>query len=143
MDDFYEVKRRLETLAACRACRLMDEAGLRELEDIVEHQEFYAAKDDAEKIRDLDTNFHAAIYKYCGSRVLEKILSPLHRKIIKYRSASLKNSRDRRLESIKEHREIYEAIKERDEAKLERLMEFHIENAYKSICEFGDEQEIG
>lgn len=141
VDDFYEVKRRIEILAVCRACKLIDEDGLRDLENIVEHQEFYAMKCDTEKIRDLDTDFHATLYKYCGSRVLEKILLPLHRKIIKYRSASLKSSKNRQLESIKEHREIYGALKEKDENKLERLMKNHIENAYISICAFREGQE--
>ena len=141
VDDFYEVKRRIEILAVCRACKLIDEDGLRDLENIVEHQEFYAMKGDTEKIRDLDTDFHATLYKYCGSRVLEKILLPLHRKIIKYRSASLKGSKNRQLESIKEHREIYGALKEKDENKLERLMKNHIENAYMSICAFREGQE--
>lgn len=141
VDDFYEVKRRIEILAVCRACKLIDEDGLRDLENIVEHQEFYAMKGDTEKIRDLDTDFHATLYKYCGSRVLEKILLPLHRKIIKYRSASLKGSKNRQLESIEEHREIYEALKEKDENKLERLMKNHIENAYMSICAFREGQE--
>lgn len=141
VDDFYEVKRRIEILAVCRACKLIDEDGLRDLENIVEHQEFYAMKGDTEKIRDLDTDFHAKLYKYCGSRVLEKILLPLHRKIIKYRSASLKSSKNRQLESIKEHREIYGALKEKDENKLERLMKNHIENAYISICAFREGQE--
>ena len=141
VDDFYEVKRRIEILAVCRACKLIDEDGLRDLENIVEHQEFYAMKGDTEKIRDLDTDFHTTLYKYCGSRVLEKILLPLHRKIIKYRSASLKGSKNRQLESIKEHREIYGALKEKDENKLERLMKNHIENAYISICAFREGQE--
>ena len=141
VDDFYEVKRRIEILAVCRACKLIDEDGLRDLENIVEHQEFYAMKGDTEKIRDLDTDFHATLYKYCGSRVLEKILLPLHRKIIKYRSASLKGSKNRQLESIKEHREIYGALKEKDENKLERLMKNHIENAYISTCAFREGQE--
>lgn len=141
VDDFYEVKRRIEILAVCRACKLIDKDGLRDLENIVEHQEFYAMKGDTEKIRDLDTDFHATLYKYCGSRVLEKILLPLHRKIIKYRSASLKSSKNRQLESIKEHREIYGALKEKDENKLERLMKNHIENAYISICAFRGGQE--
>lgn len=141
VDDFYEVKRRIEILAVCETCKLIDEEGLEKLKDIVEHQEFYAMKDDAEKIRDLDTNFHDTLYKYCGSRVIEKILSPLHRKIIKYRSASLKSSKARQLESIKEHKEIYGALVEKDEEKLKTLMKAHIENAYDSICTFRDGQE--
>ena len=58
----------------------------------------------------------------------------MHRKIIKYRSASLENNEKRQLESIREHRDIYEALKARNADEVKRLMKVHIENAYKSIC---------
>lgn len=134
VDDFFEIKRRIEVLAAVRACRLIDDAGLEEIDDAIEHQEFYAARKDIEKIRDYDTKFHDLLYTHCGSRVLKKVLSPLHRKIIKYRSASLENNEKRQLESIREHRDIYEALKARNVDEVKRLMKVHIENAYKSIC---------
>ncbi len=134
VDDFFEIKRRIEVLAAVRACRLIDDAGLEEIDDAIEHQEFYAARKDIEKIRDYDTKFHDLLYTHCGSRVLKKVLSPLHRKIIKYRSASLENNEKRQLESIREHRDIYEALKARNADEVKRLMKVHIENAYKSIC---------
>lgn len=134
VDDFFEIKRRIEVLAAVRACRLIDDAGLEEIDDAIEHQEFYAVRKDIEKIRDYDTKFHDLLYTHCGSRVLKKVLSPLHRKIIKYRSASLENNEKRQLESIREHRDIYEALKARNADEVKRLMKVHIENAYKSIC---------
>lgn len=141
VDDFFEIKRRIEVLAAVRACRLIDDAGLEEIDDAIEHQEFYAARKDIEKIRDYDTKFHDLLYTHCRSRVLKKVLSPLHRKIIKYRSASLENNEKRQLESIREHRDIYEALKARNTDEVKRLMKVHIENAYKSICvNRGDEQ---
>mgnify|MGYP000659635952 CR=1 FL=1 len=141
VDDFFEIKRRIEVLAAVRACRLIDDAGLEEIDDAIEHQEFYAARKDIEKIRDYDTKFHDLLYTHCGSRVLKKVLSPLHRKIIKYRSASLENNEKRQLESIREHRDIYEALKARNADEVKRLTKVHIENAYKSICvNRGDEQ---
>ena len=53
----------------------------------------------------------------------------MHRKIIKYRSASLENNEKRQLESIREHRDIYEALKARNADEVKRLMKVHIENA--------------
>lgn len=134
VDDFFEIKRRIEVIAVMRVCESITDEGLEEIKDAIEHQEFYASKKDIEKIRDYDTKFHDLLYKYCGSRVLKKILSPLHRKIIKYRSASLQNNEKRQLDSIREHRDIYEALKERNAQKVESLMRCHIENAYRSIC---------
>ena len=69
VDDFFEIKRRIEVLAAVRACRLIDDAGLEEIDDAIEHQEFYAARKDIEKIRDYDTKFHDLLYTHCENRI--------------------------------------------------------------------------
>ena len=60
------------------------------------------------------------------------ILSPIHHKLSKYRKASLEKS-DRIMNSVKEHRQVYEAIARRDIEEVERLMMTHIEHAYASI----------
>jgi DNA-binding GntR family transcriptional regulator len=56
---------------------------------------------------------------------------------MKYRQASLCHE-GRILHSVEEHRDIFEAIRERDAAKVEGLMLTHVEHAYESIMQ-GDE----
>ena len=134
VDDAFEVKRRIEVLATRRACENITEKGLEELKDIVDQQEFYARKEDAYKVRDLDTEFHDVIYKECGSSVMEGILSPLHHKLMKFRRASLELEH-RIMDSVAEHKAIYEAIKEGDGDKVDTLILIHLEHAYNSIVE--------
>lgn len=132
--DLFEVKRRVEVLATRRAAEHISEDGLKALKDNVEQQEFFAHKGDAIKVRDLDTEFHDIIYKECGSTTFESVLSPIHHKMMKYRRISLEKSK-RIMESVAEHRGIYEAIAERDCDKVETLILFHIDHAFNNIME--------
>ena len=108
--DIYNIRKRLEGLAASLAAQRIDEKGISELTEIVELSEFFILKNDTEKIKQFDSDFHACVYRYSGSRMLEKVLSDLHRSIGAYRKRSLENP-GRLAKSVKEHREMLEAIK--------------------------------
>ena len=130
--DTYKIRKRLEGLACAMATERMTEDDKRRLEDTVELSEFYLNKNDTDKLRELDTDFHIIIYKATGNRMLCKILSELHRNIRSYRKLSL--SVPGRLErSVKEHRMILEAIKASDAQKADELTSRHIENAMDNM----------
>ncbi len=133
MQDVYEVKRQVESIAMRRAAELIDDETLAHLEDILERQEFYVKKDDIAKVRDLDTEFHDTIYMASGSRVLNRILSPLHHKVMRYRYESMEKHGGRSDISVKEHRAIYEALAAHDPDRVEDALNTHIRNAYNSM----------
>ena len=129
--DIYRIRMRLEGLASALAAEKMTDEEKKELSDTVELSEFYIRKKDAEHIKELDTAFHSEIFKKSGSSTLCKILTDLHRSIKAYRKLSL--SASGRIEaSVKEHREILEAILRSDAQEAERLTYKHVENAMKS-----------
>ncbi|MBR4295836.1 MAG: GntR family transcriptional regulator [Clostridia bacterium] len=130
--DIYRIRMRLEGLASALAAEKMTAEEKKELSDYVELSEFYIMKKDAEHIKELDTVFHSKIYEKSGSRMLCKILSDLHRNIKAYRKLSL-TAPGRPEESVKEHREILEAILNSDASEAERLTSLHIEKALLSI----------
>lgn len=132
--DLFEVKRRVEVIATRRAAECISPEGLKALADNVDQQEFYAQKGDAIKVRDLDTEFHDILYRECGGTTFESVLSPIHHKMMKYRRISLERAK-RILDSVAEHRGIYEAIADRDCDKVETLILFHIDHAYNNIME--------
>lgn len=132
LEDFFVIKRTIEVLASKMAAGRMSADGLKELKEILDRQEHYAQKSQVAKVIDLDTKFHDYIYMESGSPVFEGVLSTIHHKLKKYRLASLENE-NRIYESLKEHREIYNALCEGDAEKVEKLMLTHIENAYESM----------
>ena len=126
--DIYAVRMRLEGLAARLAAERMSDEDKARLTEIVELSEFYLKKGDDKKRSELDSAFHNAIFSASGSRHLNKILSDLHKNIKAYRRLSLKNSA-RAEKSILEHREILEAILNKNADEAERLTAVHIEQA--------------
>ena len=136
--DLFEVKRRLEVLATRKAAKNISEKKLERLKENVEQQEFFAQKGDAEKVRDLDTEFHDIIFQGCGSVTFETILSPIHHKMMKFRRLSLEHH-DRIMDSVAEHRALYEAIKEHDADKTETLILLHINHLYDNLKKEGIE----
>ena len=130
--DIYKIRIRLEGLAAAMAAEKMTDDEKKSLSESVELAEFYIKKNDAEKLKELDTSFHAAIYQASGSRILCKILSELHRNIKAYRKLSL--TVPGRLEkSVEEHREITDAILRSDATEADKLTSLHVERALANL----------
>ena len=102
---------------------------LESLREAVEFQEFYLEKQDADRIKSMDSRFHETVFKMSGSAVFYDVLLPLHKKILKYRRASVSNT-SRAEASVAEHRAIFEAISASDSVLAEKLIIEHLDNAY-------------
>ena len=132
LDDIYEVRLRIEGLASALCAESITDGQLSELEEIVALQEFYTSRGQADSIKNLDSRFHERIYSYCGSKILSSLLSDLHRKVQRFRRASVEDPA-RANAAVAEHREILKALRAHDRALAERLAVDHIRNARASI----------
>ncbi len=132
MRDIYAIRTPLECMAIVNFIENMTEESLKALSDIVEVQEFYGSRQDYERVSSKDSEFHEAIYLNCGSHILAETLVPLHRKVVKYRKASIRHT-GRAEKSIKEHKELYNAIAAKDVKRATELITKHIDNAKNSI----------
>lgn len=130
--DIYEIRLRIEGLCARKAALNMTAEGLQELKSALDLQEFYTLKGDPDGIKNMDSRFHQTMYRLCGSAALRDTLEPLHKRIIKYRRASI-SVPDRALHSLEEHKAIFDAIAARDADKAEALTLAHIQQASEHI----------
>lgn len=138
--DIYKIRMRLEGLASAEAATKITEEDIKKLHDILELADFYIAKRDADKLKELDSEFHSIIYRASGSRLLNKTLSELHRNVHFYRKRSL--AVEERLErSAAEHKEILLAIENHDADAADRLTSAHIEAALKNLLAVSDIEE--
>ena len=135
--DIYKIRIRLEGLASSEAAKRISEDDLKRLRDSVELSEFYIAKQDAEHLKELDSEFHNIIYKASGNRLLCKTLTELHRNIKFYRKRSL-GVANRLEKSIAEHREILSAIESGDSEAADRVTSAHIEAALNNLLSVKD-----
>ena len=118
--DIVDIRIAIEGKAMALAAKNIDEAGIKELEDILKMQEYYITQKDAQKISEMDSEFHFTIYKHCGSRIYGATLTELHRKMARFRALTVKNAPKAKL-SGSEHRKVFEAIKAHDVALAETL----------------------
>ena len=130
--DIYEVRLRVEGLCTALCADSITDEQLTELEETVALQEFYTSRGQADSIKNLDSRFHEQIYSYCGSKILSSLLTELHRKVQRFRLASVEDP-TRAAAAVAEHREILNALRERDRAKAEKLSVSHIENARAAV----------
>ncbi|MBQ7935531.1 MAG: GntR family transcriptional regulator [Clostridia bacterium] len=130
--DIMEMRLRLESFAAARAAERITEEQLKQLEDTLDLQEFYLTKRDSDHIKQMDSKFHELVYKFSGSAVIYDTLTPLHKKVQRYRQKSVEN-KSRAEESVHEHRAIYEAIAAHDPKKAAEAILKHTQNAKNHI----------
>lgn len=132
LEDIFSIRLRIEGLASSSATEKMSPEELKELKETLELQEFYVTKQDPERIKTMDSRFHQLIYRYCGSTVLYDTLMPLHKKVQRYRRASMENN-SRAQQSAREHRAIFEAIEAGNAALAAQYTTEHIANAADHI----------
>ena len=128
LEDIFAVRMQIEGMASYHAAKRITDEELAELRETLELQEFYVGKKDPDRIKTMDSRFHQLIYRFCGSTVLFDTLMPLHKKVQKYRRASVENN-NRAQQSAKEHRAIYEAIAAHDADLASKYTTEHIANA--------------
>lgn len=132
LEDIFLIRKSLECMAASLAAKNRTDEQLKDLKEALEFQEFYLNKNDPEQIKLMDNRFHETLYKLSGSTTFYDTLVPLHKKIQKYRRASVENS-SRAAASVAEHRKIYEAIESKNSAAAAKHASEHVENAYRHI----------
>lgn len=141
VNDIYAIRKLIEGLAARWAAEKITNDEIEQLKDILDLMEFFTLKDEPDKVSELDTKFHDTIFKACNSRPLKSVLTHLHHFIQKARLVSIKAS-GRADKALDEHREIFEALKNRDADAAEQAIIRHIEGARKNLYPFLKKHEV-
>ena len=87
---------------------------------------------DTAQVSKLDGKFHQVLYEASDSRILEHVLSDFHKYVQMARKLSVKK-KERAEKSIAEHRDILEAIRNKDADLAEKLANQHIMNVMENL----------
>lgn len=134
LEDIMNIREHVEGLAAYYAAQNATEEGKASLKQISELQDFYYEKLDIDNLQKMDDQFHDTLYGMSHRTVLHDTLLPLHRKTMRYRKAAIKN-KERLENSVKEHKEIIQAIMAGECERAQKLMAAHIRNAKVHMIE--------
>lgn len=114
----------LEKAIVEELCGCIDEDGLKELEKNVLLQEFYEKSGDNLKLYELDNEFHRTMFRLCHKERLYSLMEAAQVHFNRIRTLSLYSVKEPK--NVKEHREIYEAIKTGDKTEASRLITSHL-----------------
>ncbi len=120
VQEVLQIRGVLEGLAARLAIKMISEKEIKELEKYQKQMEYYTKKDDVLAFSEMDAEFHELILNICGNNRLIQIRKNLNDQDHRYRIRSL--SVPGRLKcSLKEHKEVVEALKRKDAEQADRL----------------------
>jgi len=136
LNGLYEARAEIEALAAKYAALIITEEQILELEEIIERVDFFIAKNQFQKIFDLNTQFHDQLIDACKNENIIALFSAL-RKLILFNRASLKTTslndqetEEEYLQSLvakqNEHRALVKALRDRDGEVARRIMRDHL-----------------
>ncbi|MDW7675282.1 MAG: GntR family transcriptional regulator [Bacillota bacterium] len=126
--DVYEIRAALEALASGLAAERITEEELEDLERHLVKVNEYTEAQNLHSLVEIDTSFHDILYKASRNERLVQIISNLREQIMRFRTTSLAVP-GRMKEALLEHKELVEAISERNIAKAQELAQRHVENA--------------
>jgi DNA-binding GntR family transcriptional regulator len=114
----------MEIAVAKLACAKASVKDLSDLEEILKLQEFYLENFSKDKFMELDNQFHYSLFRICNKLHCYDMVSRMGVHFDRIRSLSLFVIKD--LKIVEDHRNIYNAIKERDPQKTEEIITKHL-----------------
>ena len=130
--EMFDVMSLLEGFCARKACTKMTPKDFARLEKLHSKLEENFVKHDQEAYIRINNQYHTFVQKIAGNRTLNQIVNGLRKKILLYRFQSL-NLSGRFEHSIREHRDLLEAFRQRDPASAETLMRQHLQNQSQAL----------
>ncbi|MBQ8877163.1 MAG: GntR family transcriptional regulator [Lachnospiraceae bacterium] len=134
--DIYMIRSYLEGMCARLVTEKITDEQLDELEENVYLASYHASKGHMEQMAELDNRFHHILYEACDSKMLQKLLQDFHEYVMRIRKKTL-STKERGIASNEEHKQIMEAIKQRNADEAERLANLHMNNAYENMVNNG------
>ena len=130
--DVIEIRTVLEEFAAVLACELIDQTGIRDLRQA--HEDFIRSVENGDilDIVDKDETFHDTIFRATNNDRLISIINNLREQFYRYRMEYVKDIRQRS-SLVEEHRELLDAITNRDSVKAKELMRTHLLNQQQEV----------
>ncbi len=129
--DIYDIRCRLEPLAARDAAANATDAELASLARLLDAFDAAARTADPQALKAADYDFHMELLRCSGNRFLSDMLATCNIIIIGNTKGLLKPAAD----SSREHRLLLDALRERDPVRAERVMFAHIDSARSNLAD--------
>lgn len=132
LKDVLEVRRTLDVFAIELACERITFRELALLEAACESFDETVKTKDTRKIAEADVAFHDIIVASTGNERLIQLVSNLSEQMYRYRFEYIQDSAEHPT-LVREHRQMYESVRNKDKEAAADVVKKHIDNQEKSI----------
>lgn len=132
--EIYEIRKSLESLAVKHAIQNITDEEVEKLKTLVEKAEEAEKMRKFEEVFEIANEFHQNILITSSMPRLKNMINTLQEYLERFRRVTMSKD-SRRLSALKEHRDILNAIIDRDVQKAEELVHKHIESSKKVFFE--------
>jgi DNA-binding GntR family transcriptional regulator len=143
VQEIYGAKSILESAAAKLACDTITAETIDELTALTDEMEatINDERNDYRTLLNLNSEFHQMLSDAGGNKKISQFIRNLRSQTLRYNYIylSLKSRIDN---SISDHRNIIEAIKQKNKEQLEHLIQEHNASACRSLCDFIRQQSL-
>ncbi len=143
LSDLYAVREALEGMACRIAATRMSDADIDQLRKLLDRHEAQIKKEGgkvyAQNEGDLD--FHYQIARGSSNQMLMDMLGSEQYQLLRMCRYRTSRNAERTLPALQQHRQIVEALAQRDGELAEMLMRRHINGAWRSISEMMDKEQ--
>ena len=130
--NYLEIREVLEGLVARGAAKNISNLGLEKLKNILIQMEIHLSKNEFDKYSMLNKEFHEIIYQSAKNTQAVELITMIRTQLIRYQFRTILIP-GRRQDSFAEHTQIYEALLERNEKKVEESVKKHVAGVRQTI----------
>ena len=132
MREIFPVMAVLEGLCAKEAVQNLTTYGLERLEALHAKLESFAASGDINNYYEINFQFHQAVQELSGNRWLQRVTTDLRKvlRLSRHKQLTLEGRLER---SLKEHRQIMDAFRQRNAEAVETTMKQHLEAQLEAL----------
>jgi len=138
VEEIFGIRSALESYAAYLATFHIPSERISILEKKIEESERALENGDDEKVVQLHTEFHDLLYKSCKSKKLTEMINNFRDYFYRYRSALL-HTKEGFTYSLEGHRQMLEAMRNKNARLVERLVRKHLERGKEIVIREIDE----
>ncbi|WP_117017050.1 GntR family transcriptional regulator [Aeribacillus pallidus] len=132
--NYFEIRELLESLIIRSAVKQITDDRLNELEDILNKMESYLNSGNFEDYSKMNKRFHEIIYEASDNQQAVDMVNMIKVQLLRYHLRTILIP-GRKENSLKEHKSIYLALKNRNADEAEKAIRTHISNIRKTIEE--------
>jgi DNA-binding GntR family transcriptional regulator len=134
VEDLYTIQGVLEGLAASEALNHLNDGDHKKMETYIDLLEKYSHEKNSYEYEKANIKFHGIFWKACHNSKLTELINNIYEQLLKFRSITRRYP-ERFKDLVADHRKIFEAVVQRDAAKVDHLFRRHVEKQKKYIVD--------